>query len=371
MLPYLAFLFPCLCGSFWIIPLGLRWKRNPVPVRTGAIALLWMVISILIRAASLTEVYQEGGWYLWDSVEVFSTLTFFACLILYFRTWTDQAALGWKEYGVFLPGLLGAGILLFLYLAVGENRMTPFIREVVHSYNKSYPGLLERAYDILYFYLYKIVALLFANIAFVYAWIRMVRRKMPRRNFALRFLFMAILFTAFIISWDYLAFVKAYTFMGIGMFLWGCSLYYFGFHLANAESPVEQITGEEVKHERQESNAEEHTDEETWNKIKEKLAQLMEEKVFLQPDLRLEDLALRAHTNRTYLARLLREEYGYGFPEYISRQRIAYACQLIQEQPNLTLEQLAEKTGYLYGSTFSRAFKQYTGVTFREWKKKA
>lgn len=356
MFQYLAFLFPCLCGSFWIIPLLLRWKQNPVAVRTGAIALLLMVISSLIRAASLTEVYQEGGWYLWDIVEVFSTLTFFSCLILYSRTWTDnKASLGWKEYGVFLPGLLGAGLLLFIYFSVGENRMTPFIREVVHSYNKSYPGLLERSYDILYFYIYKIVALLFANIAFVYAWIRMVRRKMPRRNFALRFLFMAILFTAFIISWDYLAFVKAYTFMGIGMFLWGCSLYYFGFHLANSELPVEQ---------------EEHTDEETWNKIKEKLTQLMDEKVFLQPDLRLEDLALRANTNRTYLARLLREEYGYGFPEYISRQRIAYACQLIQEQPNLTLEQLAEKTGYLYGSTFSRAFKQYTGVTFREWKKK-
>lgn len=92
-----------------------------------------------------------------------------------------------------------------------------------------------------------------------------------------------------------------------------------------------------------------------------------EEHIFLQKNLRREDLAERMKTNRTYIALLIREEYQCGFSEYINRRRIAYACDLLRQHPEIPQAQLATRSGFTNTSTFSRTFKQYTGTTFREW----
>lgn len=94
-----------------------------------------------------------------------------------------------------------------------------------------------------------------------------------------------------------------------------------------------------------------------------------EEKIFLQNNLRREDLAHLLKTNRTYIADLIREEYQCGFSELINAKRIEYARELIRLHPGIAQEQLASKSGFTNTSTFSRTFKQYTGITFREYQK--
>lgn len=86
-----------------------------------------------------------------------------------------------------------------------------------------------------------------------------------------------------------------------------------------------------------------------------------EEQIYLKPDLKLDELARRLGTNRTYLLRALRENLGMTFTEYINRQRIAYAKKLMQQNPTLGRAEIAERSGYVSVSSFYRNLKEYGG----------
>ena len=61
-----------------------------------------------------------------------------------------------------------------------------------------------------------------------------------------------------------------------------------------------------------------------WNKL-EKM--MNEQKVFLEPDLNLIDLAQRIGTNRTYVSQAVRQYCGKSFSDYVNHERILYAQQ--------------------------------------------
>lgn len=93
---------------------------------------------------------------------------------------------------------------------------------------------------------------------------------------------------------------------------------------------------------------------------------LDEEKIFLRKDLRMDDIVRLTLANRTYISS---EEFGYSFSELINRRRIDYARQIAAENPHLSHIQIAEESGFTHPVSFSRTFKQYVGVTFRQWHK--
>ncbi|MBO4850238.1 MAG: helix-turn-helix transcriptional regulator [Prevotella sp.] len=93
-----------------------------------------------------------------------------------------------------------------------------------------------------------------------------------------------------------------------------------------------------------------------------KAAKLIEgEKLFLHYDLRLDEVADMLGTNRTYLIYALNEGKGISFKEYINRLRIAYAKQLMAENPALSKSQVASMCGYNTPSSFYRNWKRYEG----------
>lgn len=94
-----------------------------------------------------------------------------------------------------------------------------------------------------------------------------------------------------------------------------------------------------------------------------------EEKIFLQNNLHIENVAWMLKTNRTYISRLINQEYQCSFSDFINQKRIEFAQELIHTHPELTQEQIAEKVGFTHASSFSRTFKQQVGQTFREWYK--
>ncbi len=58
-----------------------------------------------------------------------------------------------------------------------------------------------------------------------------------------------------------------------------------------------------------------------------------------------------------------------SFPDYIKGLRIAHALKLIKENPGLTVQQIADQSGFYSISSFERAFKTVTGKTPREYLK--
>ena len=92
----------------------------------------------------------------------------------------------------------------------------------------------------------------------------------------------------------------------------------------------------------------------------EKAIQLIEgQQLYLQYDLKLDDVATQLGTNRTYLIYALNEGKKMTFKEYINRLRIAYAKKLLAESPDMPKSEVASLCGYNTPSSFYRNWKKY------------
>ncbi len=101
----------------------------------------------------------------------------------------------------------------------------------------------------------------------------------------------------------------------------------------------------------------------------ERLHQLMEEeKIYLRQGIVIDDAAQLVGTNRTYFTRLMREEYGQTFNDYVSNARIGYSKQLLLKG-SMSLEEIAQKSGFPNASSYCRTFKRITDLTPTQWKK--
>lgn len=98
------------------------------------------------------------------------------------------------------------------------------------------------------------------------------------------------------------------------------------------------------------------------------LHQLMEEdRIYLKPGLHIDDVAEMMGTNRTYVSRLMRQEFAQTFTDYINNARIIYSKKLLLTSSN-SLEDIAMSSGYPNASAYCRVFKRITGTSPIAWK---
>jgi len=88
-----------------------------------------------------------------------------------------------------------------------------------------------------------------------------------------------------------------------------------------------------------------------------------DEKLYLYPNLKVSDLAVRLHTNRNYIYHAINVEMGTSFSDYINGLRIDYATQLLEAQPELSINDVMTKAGFTSSSAFYRIFKKFKGIT--------
>lgn len=94
------------------------------------------------------------------------------------------------------------------------------------------------------------------------------------------------------------------------------------------------------------------------------LRELFEEKhLYLNPALTLTDVAQELCTNRTYLSAYLNNDLETTFFDFVNNYRLEHASVLLKEYPQMTLEQVAEKSGFNSLSTFRRSFMKKFGCT--------
>lgn len=87
---------------------------------------------------------------------------------------------------------------------------------------------------------------------------------------------------------------------------------------------------------------------------------------YLNREITLQKIAKEAVTNTTYFSKVINEEYEKSFSNFINDLRISYTLKRIQADISfrkLTIEAIAEKSGFTSVNTFYRAFKKNTGVT--------
>ena len=95
-----------------------------------------------------------------------------------------------------------------------------------------------------------------------------------------------------------------------------------------------------------------------------------EPQLYLQHNISAMQLAMKIGTNRVYLSKHFASQ-GISYNAYINGLRVKHFIKLYHEavathQP-VTIQQLADKSGFHSYSTFNVAFKQIMGMTATEW----
>lgn len=83
----------------------------------------------------------------------------------------------------------------------------------------------------------------------------------------------------------------------------------------------------------------------------------------------LEDVGRAVGRSGSYFKKILREEMGLSFTEYLTRTRLE-ASETLLRDPNLSLAEIAQMVGYGDQSYFGKLFKQYYGLTPAQYRKK-
>jgi AraC-like DNA-binding protein len=105
-------------------------------------------------------------------------------------------------------------------------------------------------------------------------------------------------------------------------------------------------------------------------RLKKKLVTLFEkEKIFKNPDLKIWDVCNMLGTNRTYVSRLINEEYKRNFCNHVNQYRVDYAMELAGENHELSNEQIAELAGFGSQNSMHRAFQSALGISLKEYRK--
>jgi two-component system response regulator YesN len=99
------------------------------------------------------------------------------------------------------------------------------------------------------------------------------------------------------------------------------------------------------------------------------LSQKHIETYYYKEDFSLQDLAEIIKISPTYLSRLLKNEIGVSFIEYLTQVRVEKAIQMMSD-PTIKLYEVAEKVGYSNQHYFSTTFKKVVGLSPAEYRKK-
>lgn len=108
------------------------------------------------------------------------------------------------------------------------------------------------------------------------------------------------------------------------------------------------------------------TDEEMTSKIALLARQIEElmtkEEFYLKPDLRVSDVAEKLGTNVKYISMAFNRVIGATFSDYVNCRRISHANELHHHQPNLSMTEVAHRSGYDSMQSFYRNQKKWGGV---------
>jgi AraC-like DNA-binding protein len=98
---------------------------------------------------------------------------------------------------------------------------------------------------------------------------------------------------------------------------------------------------------------------------------MREEKMYLNPDLALTDIAGRLGLNQRILSQFIKITYGVGTKEFINQYRIQDAIDLMNKGylQDKSIQGLCQSVGFNSRVTFFLAFKKYTGVSPTDYMK--
>lgn len=389
----LAVFFPCLVSLFWVVALFPGMKRNIRPQKIWTLCLAVLCVCSFIWGILFTRIEDYTLYYKLDIVDLVLTLLFLPLVFIYFWSLNHSGKITWRQYLWLLPGpVLGCICVVFCVL-MGEEKSVECLVEILRM-EETIPferGSIQWIYCVVNLWGYVAVLLVEAVVMLVYAISNLIRYRKGLSNFfsnldnkylennqaVLAGLFCLLLIALGATLAGSFSFHEYYLpFVNVLFVALSACIYYMSYHVSKIRIPIGGLVPEEpgeagiAEMPEASGGVLYESPDEAHIKIMPQFIKLIDEdKLFLHPDITLDDIARRINSNRTYISRIINEEFGCNFYDFINTKRITYAAEIIAQNPLFTQEQIAHESGFLHVATFSRVLKRLTGRTFREWQR--
>ena len=107
----------------------------------------------------------------------------------------------------------------------------------------------------------------------------------------------------------------------------------------------------------------------TNDELMRRICLLMEEqKLYLNSELKLNDVADALNTNRNLISSCINSQQGCSFSQFVNGYRVEHAKELIRRKPDMKISEVWMQSGFSTETSFFRTFKAVTGMTPTEWK---
>ncbi|MBZ4652658.1 MAG: hypothetical protein JG761_1458 [Proteiniphilum sp.] len=326
-----------------------------------------------------------------DSVWVFTSLSVYPLYYYYLRLLTTDVRINYRWGWILLPALILSLFSAILYLVMTPAESEQFIQEILYHNQEaqssySLPVRLQILRIDLFRYIFAVEVLLT-----VFFGLRLINRFNEKvqtyysnvqdkelRSIRLLLLFLVVTSVISLVSdligkdffseHPYLLAIPSITH----------SLALFGISYAGYRQPfsIRELI-QEMDSGNDNDNVisigeEEGQNGSEFDQLDRKLEQLMqEEKIYLNPELRLNELAALLGTNRTYASQLIHNQRNLNFCDYVNDYRIQHAKKLLSETADepLPIEEVALRSGFASNSTFYRVFTGKVGISPSRYRK--
>ena len=394
MLQYFILSTPSFVCLFWAFALLIKKGKNYRTERVLAIDLLFCSVVFYIYGSFFVPDTNYENRYWQDIIYTFFLPMLYPLHMVYAKVLTDTKKFQWWFIIAFAPPFILTALTATGYFLMGEENSIIYARDFLFNYGEKKFPVDYPLFKLQYFWneiLFIAVISIQTLTTFIYFLYRIIkyRRQLkefysnPDEHFQWNFYFIFAatgvysLLTFIAVLADLNSYSSRPIYVNTIFIFFAISSYilaYAGYHIQyTAEDFARQLAQADLA---EEQNSNTFTDDSDRKKsYNPRLVSLFthlieEDKIYLKKDVRLDEVAAMMQTNRCYISRLINEEFQCTFSEYINGRRIAYAQELMRQNPSMKQEVVATESGFSHVTTFSRTFRQMIGIPPKEWLKR-
>ncbi|MGM0620953.1 MAG: helix-turn-helix transcriptional regulator [Bacteroidota bacterium] len=335
---------------------------------------LFMVVAFLLYLSHTLFFKQEFGAYLvMDPVYTFASLAVYPMYYWYIRLLTVEPTLKYQNLLLLLPAFMVSVATLLVYVLMGEAEKMDYLQHfLLHRKPVSELSSLARTQGII-FIIGRIVFAATVVYSLVFGRKLVIQYNKKVANFYsnledktivwvkyLLYSFVATSLMSFIFNViGRSVFIEFSGWLLVPSLIFSVLLFFIGFQGYIQNYSVVELVEDEQKvpaHGLSFSNS---------AQLKNEVVQLFEnEKIYRDPNLKITHICNRLKTNRTYISKLINNEFNSTFSEFVNSYRIREAKMLLEDPPQkFSLNHVSEAAGFGSLSSFIRIFKEKVGVT--------
>ncbi len=380
MIQTIALLSPIYVTLFWGIIFLVQKRSDNAPRWTLGLFLIFACFLYISHAIFFSRLYHLYAFF--ESIYLYTGLSLYPLFYTYILKLTTHSFKTPRHLFHFIPGVLFGVVSLLLTLTLSPEQRIYYVKHILVETNlkainfntlpgiKGYIFLLSRIVFILQTIVYLMLVIRLSNqhnktINHYFSNTEGKKMNWVRNLSILAFavsvaaIAFALLGRSYFIHHNLSLLIPSVFFTTI-FFLIG--------YKGNMQREIFEIL-----YEQEENNADEEIPEPPEDDLKTRLLKLFEhDKIYQVNELRISTVCESLLTNRTYISKLINDEFEMNFNEFVNKYRVEEAKQLLLSRENnkFTMEYIAQQAGFGSVASFSRVFKEIEGTTPGKYREK-